>query len=579
LEYLGELCAQGKGARSGVGRMRRGVAVVAVAFLIAAGMVVSVVAGLQPVPQAAAAPPDPRIAAAGDIACSPADPNFNNLRGTATACQMMATSDLLVGKGYAGVLALGDDQYNGGSYSDFLASYDPTWGRVKNITHSVTGNHEYGSAGAGGYFRYFGAASGTPGEGWYSFDIGAWHIIALNSNCTGARAGCGPGSPQEQWLAADLAAHPNVCTMAMFHHGRYNSGHDGDSPFVSTLYQDLYNAGTDVVLSGHAHDYERFAPQDNASNLDTARGIRQFIVGTGGAFFTGFPGGTAGRHANSEVSQNKTMGVLEMTLHPGSYDWRFVPVAGGTFTDSGATACHAGQPAGASQTSPPYWPGWDIARGITTTSVGHGYVLDGYGALHPYAVGAFASSPPAPQGGPYWAGWDIARSVALLPNGSGGYVLDGYGGLHPFTVTGPMPPPVMTGPYWPGWDIARGVTILPNGSGGYVLDGAGGLHPFAISGALPPPVSNGDYWPGGDIARGVVMTGAHGGYVVDGWGGTHTWASGRAARPPAAQGGPYWPGWNIARGISGVVSAQGVVPGQIVDGFGGLHPVTLAAAP
>lgn len=504
--------------------MRRLVALGALFSLVSAGAV-----GVSSARAATASPGDPVIAAAGDIACSPSDPNFNNRRGTATACRMMATSDLLVGHGYAGVLALGDDQYNGGSYSDFLASYDPTWGRVKSITRSVAGNHEYGSAGAGGYFRYFGAASGTPGEGWYSYDIGSWHIIALNSNCTAARGGCGTGSPQEQWLSADLAAHAsNPCTLAMFHHGRYNSGHDGDSTFMSALFQDLYNAGADVVLSGHAHDYERFAPQDNASHLDTARGVRQFIVGTGGAFFTGWPGG---RHANSQASQNNTYGVLQMTLHPGSYDWGFVPTAGGRYTDAGTTACHKGGTRAASSNGPS-WPGWDIARGVALTSPNSGYVLDGYGGLHPFA-----------------------------------------------TRSGTPPPAVASGPYWPGWDIARGVALLPNGTGGYVLDGYGGMHPFKITGSMPAAVTNADYWPGWNIARGVTATGANGGYVIDGWGGTHPWARGSAARPPAAQGGPYWPGWDIARGIAGSGAGRGSVPGYVVDGYGGLQPITLSAAP
>ena len=227
----------------------------------------------------------------------------------------------------------------------------------------------------------------------------------------------------------------------------------------------------------------------------------------------------------------------------------------------------------------PYWPGWDVARGVALLSnESGGYVLDGFGGLHPFAsVGA---APPPVASGSYWRGWNIARGVALLPNGSGGYVLDGYGGLHPFRVSGPggaMPPPVTTGPYWPGWDIARGVTLLSNGSG-YVLDGFGGLHPFRAGGSIPPAVTAGGYWKGWDIARGVVATGAHGGYVVDGLGGTHPWGVGTAPPRPAI-GGPYWPRWDIVRGIAGAGSGPGPVRGYVLDGFGGLQPITLWPAP
>src|SRR4029077_6962652 len=155
----------------------------------------------------------PVIAAAGDIACDPADSNYNGGLGTANACRMRATSDLLVGSGLAAVLILGDNQYEDGTWSKYLASYDPSWGRVKAITRPAVGNHEYVTPGAAGYYAYFGAAAGDPAKGWYSFDLGAWHLIVLNSNCADI-GGCGPGSPEEQWLAADLAAHPGVCTLA-----------------------------------------------------------------------------------------------------------------------------------------------------------------------------------------------------------------------------------------------------------------------------------------------------------------------------------------------------------------------------
>jgi hypothetical protein len=276
------------------------------------------------------------IAAAGDIACASTDANYNGGAGTSTACRQRYTSDLLVNKGYAAVLPLGDEQYNSGSLSEFNLVYDKTWGRVKSISHPVVGNHEYGTSGASGYFTYFGSAAGDPSKGYYSFDVGSWHIIALNSNCTKVAGGCNVNSPQETWLRADLSAHPAACTIAMSHHARWSSGHDGDNTFMQAMWQDLYNANVEILLSGHSHDYERFAPQNANGGPDNNRGVRQWVVGTGGAFFTGM--GTA--HANSQVRNNNTFGILKLTLGSTSYDWQFIPEAGKTFTDSGTTACH-----------------------------------------------------------------------------------------------------------------------------------------------------------------------------------------------------------------------------------------------
>jgi acid phosphatase type 7 len=281
---------------------------------------------------------DPMIAAAGDIACDPSDSSFFFGLGDTTRCRQRYTSDLLVGAGYAAVLPLGDNQYNSGSLSDYQASYDPSWGRVKSITRPVPGNHEPGSA--SGYFDYFngsGKASGPAGErgkGYYSFDVGAWHLIAINSNCS--RVPCGSGSAQEQWLRADLAAHPNACALAYWHHPRFSSGHDGNNVSMQAIWQDLYNAGVEIVISGHSHNYERFAPQNGSSKLDRGGGVRQFVVGTGGAFFTGL----SSAKPNSEVRQNNTYGVLRLTLGASSYSWKFVPEAGKSFTDSGTGSCH-----------------------------------------------------------------------------------------------------------------------------------------------------------------------------------------------------------------------------------------------
>jgi hypothetical protein len=270
------------------------------------------------------------------MACGTSNSNYHGGTGTATACRQEYTSNLLVGAGYAAVLPLGDNQYNSGALSEYRQVYDPTWGRVKAISYPVPGNHDYGTSGAAGYFDYFGSAAGERGKGYYSFDVGTWHLIALNSNCTRVSGGCGAGSPQEQWLRADLAAHANRCTLAFSHHARWSSGHDGSNTFMDALWRALYDANAEILLSGHSHDYERFAPQNAAGELDNARGIRQFVVGTGGAFFTGI----GSLIANSEARQNHTYGVLRLTLHPTSFDWEFVPEAGKTFSDRGSTACH-----------------------------------------------------------------------------------------------------------------------------------------------------------------------------------------------------------------------------------------------
>ncbi len=287
---------------------------------------------------------DPLIAAAGDIACDPTNSNFNGGNGTSNVCRQLYTSNIIVNLQPAGVLALGDDQYYCGGYNAFLQSYALSWGRFNSIIHPVPGNHEYltsggtgcdsTNAGAAGYFNYYGAAAGTPGQGWYSYDIGAWHLIALNSNC-GNVGGCSTSSPQGQWLLSDLAAHPNACTLAYWHIPLWSSGGRAASN-MATVMQILYNNNADVVLSGHDHDYERFAPQDYMGNYDPDRGIREFIVGTGGANHTSF----STTAPNSEVRNDTTFGILQLTLHGASYDWQFIPEAGKTFTDSGTGNCH-----------------------------------------------------------------------------------------------------------------------------------------------------------------------------------------------------------------------------------------------
>lgn len=307
--------------------------------LLGVGLVVSggcwVASQVQQTPSGRATGTDRAIAAAGDIACDPNSPFFNGGQGTATDCRMQATAKLLMKEKLAAVLPLGDLQYEVGSAIAFQKSYAPTWGQLKAISRPVVGNHEYNTPGAAAYYRYFGAAAGDPQRGYYSYNIGQWHLIALNSNCSEV-GGCGDRSPQMQWLKADLAAHPKQCTLAYWHHPRFSSGHHGNHSSTQAFWQTLYQAGADVILTGHDHHYERFAPQTPQGQLDQQRGIRQFVVGTGGKNHYELNE----TQANSQVRNADTYGVLKLTLHPTSYDWRFIPEPGGSFTDSGHSSCH-----------------------------------------------------------------------------------------------------------------------------------------------------------------------------------------------------------------------------------------------
>ncbi len=240
------------------------------------------------------------------------------------------------------VFTLGDNAYETGSVSDFADCYDPTWGRHKTWTRPAAGNHEYlrddGTCcdSAEAYFSYFGSAAGDPGKGYYSYDIGSWHVIVLNSNCGASR--CRAGSAQEQWLRLDLAAHSGACTLAYWHHPLFTSDKIGGSAAVKPLWQALYDYGADVVINAHAHMYERFAPQDPAGNKDEARGLREFVVGSGGRSHAKSSDVTP--LANSEVTNTDTFGVLKLTLHSSGYDWQFVPEQGKTFADFGSQSCH-----------------------------------------------------------------------------------------------------------------------------------------------------------------------------------------------------------------------------------------------
>ncbi len=232
------------------------------------------------------------------------------------------------------VFTLGDNAYESGTTAEYSACYDPSWGRHKARTRPSPGNHEYFTPGAAGYYAYFGAAAGDPERGYYSYDAGAWHVVVLNSHCA-AIGGCDRGSPQEQWLRADLRAHSAHCTLAYWHRPRFSSGL-GDRPTLEPFWDALYEAGADVVVNGHAHSYERYAPQTPRGEQDPERGIREFVVGTGGAGLDPITE-TA---ANSEVHNDDTYGVLKLTLRLTAYDWEFIPVPGQTFADTGSAPCH-----------------------------------------------------------------------------------------------------------------------------------------------------------------------------------------------------------------------------------------------
>jgi acid phosphatase type 7 len=230
------------------------------------------------------------------------------------------------------VVTLGDNAYPDGTLSQFNNCYGPSWGRHKDRTRPSAGNHEYNTPQAAGYFDYFGARAGNPSKGYYSYDRGQWHVVVLNSNCW--EVSCQVGSAQERWLRADLAAHPAKCTLAYFHYPRFSSS--GNNKNVAPFWSALYEAGAEVVLNGHSHNYERFAPQRPDGTLAPERGIREFVVGTGGAHHHTF----STSKPNSQVRNATAYGVLKLTLHAGSYTWKFIPQAGKTFTDSGTTGCH-----------------------------------------------------------------------------------------------------------------------------------------------------------------------------------------------------------------------------------------------
>jgi acid phosphatase type 7 len=264
------------------------------------------------------------VIAAGDIASSESG-------DTATAKLV----DTLEGT----IILLGDNAYSNGSTSNYMDYYEPTWGKFKARTRPAPGNHEYRTSGASGYFSYFGDAAGERGKGYYSFDLGNWHLIALNSNGEEAceDIACDAGSDQEKWLRADLAASTKPCTLAYWHHPRFSSGDHRNSNGVQALWEALADANAELVLNGHDHNYERFKPLNPAGQIDTARGIVEIVVGTGGKDLRPFP---VDKPAISEIRDSNTFGVLQLKLYDDRAEFEFKPVAGKTFTDSGTIHCH-----------------------------------------------------------------------------------------------------------------------------------------------------------------------------------------------------------------------------------------------
>ncbi len=259
---------------------------------------------------------DPVLLVAGDVAQC-------NVRGS------QLTADL-INRTAGTVLAPGDLAYQNGSIKDFTQCYEPSWGKFKERTWPAPGNHEYNTRGAAGYFEYFGSRAGEPGKGYYSITIGKWHVVALNSNIDTA-----PDSEQVQWLRKDLAAHPATCTLAFWHHPRFSSGLHGNHRSMTALWETLYQHGASIVIAGHDHHYERFIPLNGKGEPDDARGIRSFVVGTGGARLYNF----GMRNSNSAAWNGTTWGVLKLTLHADSYDWEFLPVEDGVFHDAGTGQC------------------------------------------------------------------------------------------------------------------------------------------------------------------------------------------------------------------------------------------------
>lgn len=265
--------------------------------------------------------PPQRLIAAGDIAECELDSD------EATA----ALIDNLLSEKDGIVAALGDTVYPDGSPDQYVECYEPSWGRHRPRTRPAVGNHEYRTPGAAGYFDYFGPPAGNPGEGWYSYELGSWQIIVLNSNCH--EVGCDAGSQQEQWLREELSADPHLCTLAYMHHPRFSSGWHGDDDAIVDLWQALEDHHVEAVLAGHDHNYEHLAPLTARGSLEPA-GTTSFVVGTGGTWLRP----VSEQRAGSEVVIDDVHGVLVMDLFSSGYTWQFVDSAGTTL-DGGSALC------------------------------------------------------------------------------------------------------------------------------------------------------------------------------------------------------------------------------------------------
>lgn len=254
------------------------------------------------------------------------------------------TAELVEQYPEATVATLGDTVYPRATAETLRDCYAPNWGQFADRTRPALGNHDYQDDHATPFFEYFGEVAGIFGEGgdvatqgYYSYDIGAWHIIVLNSNCSRV-GGCGKDSPQVPWLREDLQRNRKECTLAYWHHPRWGSGRHGNDRKVDAFWTILYDAGAEIVLNGHDHSYERLAPMDDDGDKDEEHGIREFIVGTGGKDLYDFEEEPL---ETTEVRESETFGVLKLELHPGSYEWEFLPIEGQSFTDSGSGTCHA----------------------------------------------------------------------------------------------------------------------------------------------------------------------------------------------------------------------------------------------
>jgi hypothetical protein len=321
---------------------RRLAAPVAVAVVLA--VTLAVVTLLSASGRAAGQEADAVLVGAGDIA---------SCRSNGDEATAKLLADILTVNPNGTVATLGDNAYDDGTLVEYQDCYDPTWGDYYSRTMPSLGNHEYNTGDASGYFKYFETRPVAPDKGYYSYDRGPWHVVVLNSNCDKVGVGgCGAGSPQEVWLRNDLANTTNKqCTLAYFHHPRFSSSGVGNNSAMGPFWKALYEAGAEVVLNGHAHNYERFAPQDSNGNADPDYGISEFIVGTGGKSLNSF--GTT--KENSEVRLNSAPGVIKLTLHPEGYEWEFVAVDGtvdGKTIDPGSGTCH-GAPSSTTDTTPP----------------------------------------------------------------------------------------------------------------------------------------------------------------------------------------------------------------------------------